>query len=56
MAKVITTITKINMKNNFEIIYMIQGFLVTIDTLYGNIKLTIKFERYDMTNIKLLKA
>ena len=52
MAKVITTITKINMKNNFEIIYMVQRFLVTIDTLYENIKLIIKYKRYDMTTTK----
>ena len=34
MAKAIISTAEINMKINFEIIYMVPGLLVTIDTLY----------------------
>ena len=46
------TTAEINMKNNFEIIYMIQGFLITIGRLYENIILLIKSNGHDMTNTK----
>ena len=42
MVKAIIAIIEIDMKNNFKIIYMMPRFLITIDTLYENIKLIIK--------------
>ena len=46
MAKAIIATTEIDMRNNFEVIYMIPGFLVTIGPLYENIKLVIKSKGY----------
>ena len=51
MAKAMIATAEIDMKNNFEIIYMIPGFLVTIGTLNGNIKLIIKPKGYDKHKI-----
>lgn len=48
MTKAIIATTEIDMKNNFEIIYMIIRFLITIDTLYKNIKLIVNSKGYDM--------
>ena len=52
MAKAVITTAKLHMKNNFEVIYMIPRILVTMNTLYENIKLIIKSKVYNMINTK----
>ena len=52
MFKAMIVAAEIDMNNNFEIIYMILGYLVTMDTLYENIKSVIKPKRYNMINTK----
>ena len=52
MARAVIATIEINVRNNFEVIYMIPCFLVIIDTLYENIKLVIKSKGYNMINTK----
>ena len=52
MTKAIIGTAEIDMRNNFEVIYMIPVFLETIDTLYENIKLAIKSRGHNMINTK----